>query len=95
MNPLIKSSIQKKSFFSNRNAKAKGLEIINELGKVLKKWLEAQIIAFFFITVFTTWLNIKLKMFKIKTLFNSKSLRTESWKEFKELAFITSESVLH
>ena len=35
------------------NAKDKGLEIINELAKALKKWLEGQIIAFFFIAIFT------------------------------------------
>ena len=34
-------------------AKDKGLKIINELGKILKKWLEGQIIAFFFIAIFT------------------------------------------
>jgi predicted PurR-regulated permease PerM len=49
------SALYKKGIISllPPGAKAKGLEIINELGKVLKKWLEAQIIAFFFIAVFT------------------------------------------
>ncbi|MEO6843722.1 MAG: AI-2E family transporter [Ginsengibacter sp.] len=49
------STLYKKGIISllPTDAKDKGLEIINELGNALKKWLEGQIIAFFFIAIFT------------------------------------------
>ena len=34
-------------------AKSKGREIINEIGNALKKWIEGEIIAFFFIAIFS------------------------------------------
>ena len=48
-------SIYKKGIISllPLNAKDKGREIIHELGNALKKWIEGQIIAFFFIAIFS------------------------------------------
>ncbi|HEY5461902.1 MAG TPA: AI-2E family transporter [Hanamia sp.] len=48
-------SLYKKAIISILPVKAKdkGLAIINEMRNALKKWLEAQIIAFFFIAIFT------------------------------------------
>ena len=51
----VSPSLYKKAIISLLPVKAKdrGLEIIDEMSNVLKKWLEAQIIAFFFIAIFT------------------------------------------
>lgn len=48
-------TLYKKGIISLLPAKAKdkGLATINEMSKALKKWLEGEIIAFFFITIFT------------------------------------------
>lgn len=51
----VSPTLYKKGIISllPRKVKDKGLEIINELGHSLKKWLEGQIIAFFFIAIFS------------------------------------------
>lgn len=48
-------TLYKKGFISllPSGAKNKGLEVINEMGKALKKWIEGEIIAFFFIAIFS------------------------------------------